>query len=245
MIEEMTWKFILWYYDQMDVIYAPSESTKQELVGKGIEADKIHVYPRGIDIDQFNPSKRNGFFKNILMAPDKRFKLLYVGRVSREKNLDLLAQAFRKLTRVSKDVFLCVVGDGPYLKEMMEEMHGLPCLFTGYLKGEALSAAYTSSDIFVFPSTTDTFGNVVLEAQASGLPVIVTDKGGPCENMIHHRTGLVIEGGSVESLFRSMRSLIKHKTVVCEMGAAARSYAEKRSFEAAFIKTWDMLGEVA
>jgi glycosyltransferase involved in cell wall biosynthesis len=245
MIEEITWKFILWYYDQMDVIYAPSESTKQELVFKGIKAEKIRVYPRGIDINLFSPSKRNGFFKDNPIAVEKQFKFLYVGRVSNEKNLDLLARAFRKLTQISKDVFLCVVGDGPYLKEMMAEMSDLPCLFTGYLEDEVLSAVYASSDIFVFPSTTDTFGNVVLEAQASGLPVIVTDQGGPCENMIPHKTGLVIEGGSAESLFRSMRSLIKHKTVVCEMGAAARSYAEKRSFEAAFMKTWDMLGEVA
>ena len=243
MIEEMAWKFILWYYDQLDVIYAPSESTKEELVQKGIKADKIQLYPRGIDLDQFNPSKRNGFFKNYTRG-DRRFKFLYVGRVSREKNLDLLAQAFRKLAEHSQEVLLCVVGDGPYLKDMKAEMHDLPCLFTGYLKGESLTAVYASSDIFVFPSTTDTFGNVVLEAQASGLPVIVTDQGGPCENMIPGKTGLVVEGGSARNLFQAMKSMTQNGDSARRMGAMARSYTEKRSFEAAFMQTWDMFGDM-
>jgi glycosyltransferase involved in cell wall biosynthesis len=243
LIEEMAWKFILWYYDQLDVIYAPSESTKQELVQKGIKADKVQVYPRGIDVDQFHPSKRNGIFKKYPQA-DKRFKFLYVGRVSMEKNLDLLAQAFRRLAEQSPKVLLCIVGDGPYLQNMMAEVRDLPCVFTGYLKGGALSAVYASSDIFVFPSTTDTFGNVVLEAQASGLPVIVTDQGGPCENMVPGKTGLVVKGGSAGSLFQAMKSMTQHMNMSRKMGARARSYAEKRSFEAAFMQTWDMIGDM-
>jgi glycosyltransferase involved in cell wall biosynthesis len=243
MIAELAWKFILWYYDQLDVIYAPSESTRKELVQKGIKANKIQVYPRGIDIDQFHPSKRNGVFKKHSQA-DKRFKVLYVGRVSREKNLDLLAQAFRRLANQSQDVFLCIVGDGPYLKDMKTEMEGLPCLFTGYLKGDGLSAVYASSDIFVFPSTTDTFGNVVLEAQASGLPVIVTDQGGPCENMIPGGTGQVVEGGSVGGLFQAMQQMTQDFESLKKMGAAARAYTEKRSFENAFMQTWKLFGDM-
>jgi glycosyltransferase involved in cell wall biosynthesis len=242
-IEEMTWKFIRWYYGQMDVVYAPSESTRQELVQQGIKAEKVKLYPRGIDIVRYHPSKRNGFYKAII-DESQYFKFLYVGRVSKEKNLELLAKAFRKLVQCNDKVFLTVVGDGPYLTEMKAAMQNLPCHFTGTLKGDLLSAAYASSDMFVFPSTTDTFGNVILEAQASGLPVIVTDLGGPHENMVNGKTGVVVPGECESGLLKAMQSLSRNKASVDEMRTQARLFAEGRSFEAAFIKTWHMFDEI-
>ncbi|MEE4352144.1 MAG: glycosyltransferase, partial [Desulfatiglans sp.] len=221
-MEELSWKFILWYYDQLDTIYVPSKSTENELLEKGIHGDKIKVYPRGIDIEQFHPSKRNGFFKPFFNA-DERIKFLYVGRVSKEKNLDLLVNAFKRLSGLSRVAHLTVVGDGPYLEEMKNDLNDFPCLFTGYLEGEALPAAYASSDVFVFPSTTDTFGNVVLEAQASGLPVIVTDQGGPCENMIPEKTGFLVHGGSQESLFQAMKVYADDISIAQKMSKAARA----------------------
>ena len=241
-MEELTWKFMLWYYDQLDMIYVPSLSTQKDLQERGIHRDKIKVYPRGIDIEQFHPSKRNGFFKAFFNG-DEKIKFLYAGRVSKEKNLQLLVDAFKMLSGLSKDSYLTVVGDGPYLEEMKKDLSGLPCLFTGYLEGEALSAAYASSDVFVFPSTTDTFGNVVLEAQASGLPVIVTDQGGPGENMIPEKTGLLIKGGCAESLFHAMKTFTDNIELARKMGGAAREYMENRSFKKAFLETWDLFRE--
>ena len=206
-MEEMAWKFVLWYYDQMDLIYAPSRSTRDELVNKGISSDKIKIYPCGIDTHRFNPAKRNGFYKK-WHCDGRTTKLIYVGRVSREKNLHLLCDAFRRLVQSTPAVTLAVVGDGPYLDEMKAETRGLPCIFTGRLEGDDLDAAYASSDVFVFPSTTDTFGNVVLEAQASGIPVIVTDQGGPAENIIPEQTGLVVPGDCARSIFTAMASLV-------------------------------------
>jgi glycosyltransferase involved in cell wall biosynthesis len=117
-MEEMAWKFVLWYYDQMDLIYAPSQSTKDELVEKGISSDKIQVYPRGIDTQRFHPIKRNGFFKK-WHCDEQTTKLIYVGRVSKEKNLHLLADAYRRLvSSVPGKILLTVVGEGPYLDEM-------------------------------------------------------------------------------------------------------------------------------
>ncbi|HSO17914.1 MAG TPA: glycosyltransferase [Desulfosarcina sp.] len=240
-MEDLAWKFVLWYYDQMDLIYAPSRSTREELIGKGISGEKIKVYPRGIDTERFHPIKRNGFFKRWTCA-EQSVKLIYVGRVSREKGLHLLAQAFRQLIRSSAGVMLTIVGDGPYLEEMMRETADLPCLFTGRLDGEDLAQAYASSDIFVFPSTTDTFGNVVLEAQASGIPVIVTDQGGPSENIIPDETGLVVKGDCVRSLFEAMADLVTDSPRRRAMGIAAREYMADRSFEAAFDETWKMFG---
>ncbi len=239
LIADITWRYVLWYYDQMDLIYTPSLSTKRELAAKGIAQDKVRVYPRGVDTQAFNPSRRNGYFYRE-HGLNGGVKLLYVGRISREKNLDLLAQAFRSLAAEGGGVHLVVVGDGPYLAEMKAEMQGLPCTFTGYLKGDILSTVYASSDLFVFPSTTDTFGNVVLEAQASGLPVIVTDQGGPAENIRPDETGIVVKGGDAGELLRAMRSLVCRPERIRRMGAAARAYMEERSFDAAFLKTWEM-----
>jgi glycosyltransferase involved in cell wall biosynthesis len=242
-MEELAWKFVLWYYDQMDLIYAPSNSTRDELISKGINPEKVLVYPRGIDIERFSPSNRNGFYKQWSMD-DEKIKLVYVGRVSKEKNLHLLLEAYRNLVRKTGNVVLTIVGDGPYLEEMKTQAANLPCIFTGALDGDELTAAYASSDLFVFPSTTDTFGNVVLEAQASGVPVIVTDQGGPCENILDGQTGVVIEGDSTDALLSAMEKLVSQPERLAEMGKAARQAMESRSFEAAFSQTWKTFGRV-
>lgn len=242
-MEELAWKFVLWYYDQLDLIYAPSQSTRDELVAKGISAEKIQIYPRGIDTERFDPAKRNGFFKQ-WNCGENTTKLLYVGRVSKEKNLHLLVEAYRQLLERTSSVVLTIVGEGPYQEEMKKATADLPCIFTGLLEGEDLAEAYASSDIFVFPSTTDTFGNVVLEAQASGLPVIVTDQGGPVENILPQTTGLVVKADCIPSLTFAMHSLVTDSIKRQRMGLSARQHMENRSFEAAFDKTWEMFGSV-
>ena len=163
--------------------------------------------------------------------------------MSKEKNLDILVAAFKGLVQMADNLHLTVVGEGPYLREMKDKLQGFPCLFTGYLDGETLSAAYASSDVFVFPSTTDTFGNVVLEAQASGLPVIVTDQGGPGENILPDETGILIKGGCTQSLLNAMKIFTDNKPLAAKMGAAARAYAEERSFEKAFLDSWELFRE--
>ncbi len=238
-IEDLTWKYTMWFYDQMDVVYVPSKSTGEELAQKGIDSKKIRIYPRGIDVSRFHPRNRNGILKKHFHV-DQGTVLLYVGRVSKEKNLHLLEKTFRRISEVYDDVVLLVIGNGPYLEEMKQNMADLPCVFPGYMEGEALAAAYASSDIFVFPSVTDTFGNVVLEAQASNIPVIVTDQGGPCENMVPGITGIMTPGDDEESLCYAVRHLLDNPEQRLKMGHAARKYMEDRSFEATFIKTWEM-----
>lgn len=237
-IEALSWRYMLWYYDQMDVVYVPSESTRKELVEKGLRAGKIRLYPRGIDIERFHPAKRNGVFNKQIPIPEG-VRLLYVGRVSKEKNLDLLIEAFRNLVRRHPEAHLVVVGDGPYMEDLKRLSAGLPCRFTGYLEGETLSTVYASSDLFVFPSTTDTFGNVVLEAQASGLPVVITGEGGPCENILAGETGLIFKGDDCQSLTDVLDGLLSNPERMRAMGRAARLYAETRSFDAAFARHWE------
>ncbi len=241
-IEDVAWRYMVWYYNQLDVVYVPSKSTGDELAEKGIDARKIRIYPRGIDADKFHPAKGNGIYKTRYSLPDG-VKFLYVGRVSLEKNLHYLAEAFRQLALKQPNASLIVVGDGPYLQPMKAALAGLPCCFTGYQSGETLAELFASADVFVFPSATDTFGNVVLEAQASGLPVIVTDRGGPRENMLPNQTGLVVKSGDIQSLLEALMNLTGNAERRSAMGHAARRYAEQRSFEAAFLSTWRMYKE--
>jgi glycosyltransferase involved in cell wall biosynthesis len=151
-----------------------------------------------------------------------------VGRVSIEKNLDQLVPLFRD----RRDARLVVVGDGPYLKEMKSLLPH--ALYMGFLKGDDLSRAYASADIFIFPSTTDTFGNVVLEAMSSGLPVIVTDKMGPREMVKHGRTGFITR--NPHDMNEKLDILIKDRSKRLSMGSAARDYALTRSWDSVFEK---------
>jgi glycosyltransferase involved in cell wall biosynthesis len=236
---EVVWKFLEWYYNQMDVVYVPSHSTGDELAAKGIKKDKIRFYSRGIDVKRFHPSKRNGFFKSRFGVAPGNLKFLYVGRVSREKNLGLLADSYRKLAELSPGIHLVVIGDGPYLSDMEEALKGEPVTFTGFLEGEDLAQAYASCDVFLFPSTTDTFGNVVLEAQASGLPVVVTDQGGPRENLIDGKTGFIVPADDPEAFVQAALKLIDNASLLKAMKQNARAYAENRSFESAYTQLWE------
>ncbi len=238
-IEQVMWRYVIWFYDQLDVIFVPSRSTKDELVDKGIKPEKIRIFPRGVDTAKFHPAKRNGWLATRHQIQDG-INLLYVGRISKEKNLQLLEGAFKSVMAQNPALRLVVVGDGPYLEEMQQTLQDTPCVFTGYLEGEDLSAVYASSDLFVFPSATDTFGNVVLEAQASGIPVVVTDSGGPQENVVPGETGVVVPAHDEAALARAIIDLTANPVRLRQMGLAARKYMESRSFEAAFGATWDL-----
>jgi glycosyltransferase involved in cell wall biosynthesis len=241
-VTEIMWKYVLWYYDQMELVYVPSKSTAAELEAKGISPQKIRVFPRGVDTVLFHPAKRNGCLDDRRHRPDP-LRLLYVGRISKEKNLEILVDVFKSLAETDRRVALMVVGDGPYREEMQQALRSTPTVFTGYLEGEALASIYASCDLFLFPSTSDTFGNVVLEAQASGLPVIVSNCGGPRENMVPGQTGLVVAGNDKKSLLEGIRTLLSDPRRLKDMSEAARKYAEGRSFDNAFCEAWTLYAE--
>ena len=242
-IEDMSWRFMLWFYNQLDAIYVPSRATGSELVQRGVASEKIRVYPRGVDVVRFHPRNRNGILSERYGLHEDAVTFLYVGRVSKEKNLHLLSEAFQTLTAQGRHARLVIAGDGPYRKQMESDLADLPVLFTGCIEGDDLASLYASCDVFVFPSTTDTFGNVVLEAQASGIPVIVTDCGGPHENMLPGETGLVVEGGNVQQLSEAMGTLGREKTRRHQMGTAARHYMKERCFQRAFEQLYAMYVE--
>jgi len=231
-LEQAAWNYMTWFYGQMEEVMVPSAGTRNQLIARGLPAERMKPLPRWVDTGLFSPQQRDPFFwrtRGLQGGP----VLLYVGRVSREKSLDLLVAAFRHLVDGGADISLAIIGDGPYRSEMEAGLEGYPALFTGYLSGGELQAGYASADLFVFPSATDTFGNVVLEAQASGLAVIVSDQGGPRELMVDGETGLVFAAGSLPGLVGSIRSLIGDRAGLAEMGRSARRFTLSNAPESA------------
>ncbi len=241
-MEDAAWRAMRWFYGQMDAVWAPSRSTALELEERGIARGKAVVHPRGVDVERFHPDRRSGFYEELGLG--RNFKILYVGRVSREKGLDVLAGAFRQVHAHRPDARLVIVGDGPWLAQMREHCAGLPVTFTGYLQGGELAAAYAGADAFAFPSATDTFGNVVLEAQASGLPVVVTSQGGPREVVLPGKTGLVVPPEDPRALALALLGLMSDRLRLRDMADAARGHAASVSFDQAFLRTWELYAQV-
>ena len=201
-LETLTWNFMKWFYEQLDLLYVNSEGYRRAWIDRGIAADKIRILPRGLDTTLFHPSRREPEFWQKRGVPAGATVLLYVGRVSKEKDLDVIVSAWRRMDPEAKQAAdelaarLAFVGDGPYLKELRQLLPD--AVFTGVLAGLELARAFASSDVFLFPSTTDTFGNVILEALASGVPCVVSDQGGPKDLIVHGTTGFITRALDVE-----------------------------------------------
>jgi glycosyltransferase involved in cell wall biosynthesis len=165
-------------------------------------------------------------------------RFVYVGRIGVEKNLALLAESFRMLCAIRANVQFVVIGDGPYRDEMQRALAGLPVAFTGYLKGDDLPRAIASCDVKLFPSTTDTWGNAPLEAQACGLPVIVSEIGGPSELMEPEVTGIRVGGRDASELTTAMDRLMD-AYLRTRMGHAARAFSEANRVDEPFTAVFD------
>lgn len=157
--------------------------------------------------------------------------ILYVGRLSYEKNLATLLTAFRAIETEEPEAYLVMVGDGPARHDLERALAGHRALFTGYLRGEALAEAYASADLFAFPSTTETFGQAVLEALASGLPVVAHDAEGVRDLVQHNETGLLVPPGDTAAFTNSLKTLLAHLEQCALMSARARSAAERRTWD--------------
>jgi glycosyltransferase involved in cell wall biosynthesis len=237
-LESVAWNYMHWFYGQLDTVFVNSEEYRQSWIRRGLDPIKLKIFPRGLDTECFCPARRDPAFFEKFDTPNGQVRLLYVGRVSREKDLDVLANAYRRLREEKLPVQLYLVGDGPYSQALSEDLP--EACFTGYLRGEQLAAAYASADIFVFPSTTDTFGNVIIEAQASGVPVVVSDSGGPKELVEDNANGLVTKSHDVEDFTRAIRTLVCDPALRRRMGEHARESVVGRTWPSAFRKFWEM-----
>ncbi|HTX70288.1 MAG TPA: glycosyltransferase family 1 protein [Thermoleophilia bacterium] len=223
LLEEVAWRYVLWFYRRLDEVLVPSAATGRELTSRGLPPWKVKPLPRWVDTTCFTPLKRDPLlFGHGPVGSCRTF--LYAGRVSREKNLGLLVAAFKRLRSRGYAASLVIAGDGPYRAEMEVSLRGWPAEFLGFQDQETLATTYASCDVFVFPSATDTFGNVVLEAQASGLPVIVSDRGGPQELMSPGRTGFAVPAGDVTAFAAAMACFASDPGLAKRMGANARAF---------------------
>lgn len=222
-LEALAWNYMIAFYHSVDEVVVPSKFIAKLLHARGLRNRKLLILDRWVDAERFHPGRRVEGYWRAWGVPDERVKLLYVGRVGVEKGLDVAADAFRALLTTHPHAHFVIVGDGPYRHELERRLDGAPATFTGFLQGEELARAFASADAMVFPSTTDTWGNVVLEAQASGLPVVVTDKGGPHELIVDGVTGLKVRGHDVSALTAALRILMD-EGIRLRMGDAAREF---------------------
>ncbi len=235
-METLTWNYMHWFYSQLDVLWVNSEDYRKSWAARGIPADKLRILPRGLDIETFRPSRRDENFWPSRGLRDGELAMLYVGRISKEKNLDVIVTAMRRLAEWRTPVRPIFVGDGPYLAELKRLLPD--GIFTGYLRGDELAIGYASADFFAFPSTTDTFGNVVLEAHASALPVVVSDQGGPRDLIDDGADGYVTRANDIEEFADRIRRLCEDEAGRKKMGAAGRKKVESRDWQEAFERFW-------
>ncbi len=180
-----------WFYTNMDHVKVPTQEYIDILSKRGLDPQKMSVFPRQIDHGEFKRLPE-GEITNYRIDGEDGVNLLFVGRVSKDKNLPFLNQVFKRISETLPDLNLYVVGSGPYLEEMKEELKEYDrAKFLGRVPHEKLPEILSQGHIFVFPSTTDTFGMAVLEAQSSELPAIVSDVGGPKEIIEDGVTGFV------------------------------------------------------
>src|SRR5216117_2060435 len=235
-LESVAWRYMHWFYGQLDTVFVNSEEYRQSWIKHGLNPARLKILPRGLDTELFHPARRKPAFFEKFGACNGEIRLLYVGRISREKDLDLLAAAYRRLRDEGLPMQLFVVGHGPYSEEFAKSLP--EAIFTGYLTGNELAAAYASADVFVFPSTTDTFGNVILEAQACGLPVVVSDSGGPKELVEDKANGLITKSRDLKDLTSAIRTLVTNPALRERIGKSARDSVIDRSWPSAFNKFW-------
>jgi glycosyltransferase involved in cell wall biosynthesis len=235
-------EYMRWMYGRCERVMVPSEATRQMLINAKSCVDRIQLWTRGVDTSQFTPWRRSPALRAEWRASEERPVLLYVGRISKEKGLDLLPGLQAALRARGVEARLVVAGEGP----MQAELAGScpDAIFTGPLGRDAVADVFASADLFVFPSRTDTAGNVVLEAQASGLPVVVSDAGGPKENMRPGVTGVVCGGQEPGTWADQIAPLLASAGPRGSMGRAARAYAVSRRWDAALAPLYQAYREV-
>ena len=222
-IDELTKHIFNW----SDYSLAPSKLVQAQMRGLGI--GKVGLWRRGVDAQTFHPRFRSAAIRAEMTAGNPEATLLlYVGRLSEEKRIEHLRPALEKLPNTR----LALVGDGPARPALERAFGDLPVNFMGYLRGERLSQAYASADIFVFPSRLETFGLVVIEAMAAGLPVVASRVGGVGDIVREGETGYTFASGDTRALTAGIRAIASDRANMAAMGAKARAYAETQTWHA-------------
>ncbi|MFC0235602.1 glycosyltransferase family 4 protein [Fictibacillus phosphorivorans] len=232
-LSPLLWRYLQWFHKPFEKIFVPSEETRKILYTKSFTS--IEIWSRGVDCMMFTPQNRDFHVREEYKITQK-YIFLFVGRLAPEKDLNILKEMIDKLpSPLSENVHWLIVGDGPSRRDVEQwetEYSNVTC--AGYLSGEDLARVYASADLFVFPSSTETFGNVVLEAAASGLPAIVSDSGGVAEIVQDGVTGRICKAREAYSFIQNIVSIMEDPMLLGSMKRKARNYAMTQSWSAIF-----------
>jgi phosphatidylinositol alpha 1,6-mannosyltransferase len=223
-LEGATWSYLRWFYNQCRHVYVPTPSMLQVLVGQGITSD-LRLWPRGVEADLFNPARRSLEWRRAQGFADDDVIVTFVSRLVTEKGLNVVTDVARGLQSRGIRHKVLIVGDGPERASLGTSLPN--AVFAGHLVREALATAYASSDVFLFPSETETFGNVTLEAMASGLPPVVADATGSNALVEDNVTGFLAPPRNSAAFLDRVDSLIQNEELRARMGAASRMAAER------------------
>jgi len=230
------------FHNRTLMTMVPTEHQRRELARLGFR--ELKVVARGVDTRLFNPERRSQTLRESWGVGPNDLVALYVGRLAPEKNLALVGSAFDALSRARPEARLVLVGDGPGRGALERQFP--QAVFAGLRRGEELATYYASGDVFLFPSMTETFGNVTLEAMASGLAVLAYNYAAAAEHIRHGENGYVAEFGNAQAFTRLASEHCGDNAALRAMGAAARATAERldwdvvvRRLEALFLSVTD------
>jgi glycosyltransferase involved in cell wall biosynthesis len=218
--EDLGWQYLRWFHNQSDRTYAPTPSTVSELSTRGFQS--LELWPRGVDTGRFHPGKRSADLRKRL-SPYGKPILLFVGRLVKEKDLDDLVNAILILKGKEIEFVQVFAGDGIMKDELWEQLPDAH--FPGFVHGDALAELYASADIFTFPSTTETFGNVVLEAFASGIPVVGVNHGGVADLVHTNQDGFLARANNPADFADKIETLLTRPELRFRFGEEARRTA--------------------
>lgn len=215
-----------------DVTVVTSPQIQKEFQLHGVP--RCRVWQKGIDTDRFNPSFRDREMRNLMSnGHPSDFLMVYIGRLGTEKRLKDLRAV---LDRMPADARLCFVGGGPQDDELRSYFADERCVFTGLLRGDPLSKAFASADVFLMPSDSETLGFVVLESMASGVPVIGVKAGGVSDLIDDGVTGYLVEAGDTDAFVDRLLRLKDDAARRAEMSVRGRRETEQWSWPASMAK---------
>ncbi|MCY4333012.1 MAG: glycosyltransferase family 1 protein [Cyanobacteria bacterium MAG CAR1_bin_15] len=229
MLEPLLWELLKAAHNQASLNLCTSTAMVQELSERGIH--NIDLWQRGVDTDAFQPGLASVQRRRRLFGSyrDGDPLLLYVGRLSAEKQIEAILPVLKALPRAR----LALVGDGPHRQQLEKTFAGTTTRFVGYLRGEDLAGAYASADAFLFPSSTETLGLVLLEAMAAGCPVVAASRGGIPDIVTDGENGCLYDPDQTDGLLQATRRLLDHREHHQQMRLAARREAERWGWRAA------------
>lgn len=270
-LSDLAWKYMVWFFNQTALVQVGSQAALEALAARGVSRNKLRVCPRGVDCQLFSPRQyRMAVRATYCGLPEAQATntsiasmgatsanatgvplILYAGRLARERGLDLLLSVCERLFATMPQARLILSGEGDYAEVLRRRVEATPVLsgrvqFTGGLPEQEVAELYAACDVLVFPQAAEAFGGCVLEAQASGLPVVVSDDGGLPERIRDGVTGYVFRAGDAGGLEDALRRVLRQTSHERRlMATLARAFAEEYDYTRAFSEHWRQVESLA